>query len=135
EIPDEQIIGECFKPGGGDVEPPGRVEGVAGPGIDEPLDESAIRREHVDESVACPGLIVVTTGGLQGKADVELTVQDSQGEWRPVLPRRCPRGDGRKARIRDVFDEAETRVVHLDGPGAEIRRVEGGAPAEGRYGQ
>src|SRR5215467_11242217 len=135
EIPDEQVIGECFKPGGGDVEPPRRVERVARPGIDEPLDEGAIGCEHVDESVACPGLIVVTARGLQGKADVELTIQDSQVEWRPVLPRRCPRGEGRKARIRDVFDEAETRVVHLDGPSAEVRRVEEGAPANGRDGQ
>src|SRR5262249_23180960 len=107
----------------------------AGPGIDEPLDESAIRREHVDESVACPGLIVVTTGGLQGKADVELTVQDSQVEWRPVLPRRSPGGDGRKVRIRDVFDEAEARVVHLDGSGVEVGRVEEGAPGNRRDGQ
>src|SRR5215475_9850752 len=45
------------------------------------------------------------------------------------------RGEGRKVRIRDVFDEAETRVVHLDGPGAEVRRIEERAPANGRYGQ
>src|SRR5262249_982904 len=115
--------------------PPSRFQGVARPGIDATLDEGAIRIEYVDESVACSRLIVVTAGRLQGKGDVELTIQDSHIEWRPVLSRRCPGGDGRKVRIRDVFDEAETRVVHLDGPGVEVGRVEELAPGNGRDGQ
>ena len=112
EVADEDVAAERAERRRRHRHGPRRVEPVA---ADEPLEQVAVRAEHVDEPIAGTGGVIVLRRILLRERHVELATDVVDSE----------RGEpGRDRGIGEAVDEGEVAVEHVDRPEPEVARVQ-----------